>query len=159
MTAVTDVLIRRCASGIMVAEPHVRDRDGKPEIATRRRRHYRTPTAAISAALERLALPDAAPESSGSPDRAQSERAQGRAPSLDRLKPQARKAVRLMRERGGLTRLEAMYYGIGNLPARVGEIRAEFGADAVETCPVEDANHCTYRWRGPDSLQAELEVA
>ena len=72
------------------------------------------------------------------------------------LKPQARKAIRLMRDNGGLTRLEAMHAGIGNLPARVGEIRSAFGDSAVESCTTKGKPYVTYRWRGPDSFQLEM---
>lgn len=144
----SDVLIRTVGSRYIVAEPTPRERRGEPAIATRRVRWHATPEDALRDAIDRIRHPRA----SGSAEASQERRARAHA----RLKPQARRAIRLMKTIGGLTRLDAMRYGIGNLPARIGEIREALGAESVESVDVEGEPYCRYVWRGPDSVQVEI---
>ena len=73
------------------------------------------------------------------------------APTVSRpeLSDQCWKAIDLMIQNNGLTRREAMDEGIGNLPARIGEIRKAFGADSVETRDVKDSKYSRYFYHGP----------
>lgn len=154
----TTYATRPYASGWIAGIARIRDRDGEPDIDIRRAKRAVTPETALRAAI------DAHP-----PERSQNattEPEQGRArpssPDPDRLKPQARQVLHHLILRRGLTPRQAMAMTppCYRLAARIAEIRAEFGREAVETqtVPHEGGSHAKYVWRGPDALQAELEA-
>jgi hypothetical protein len=82
---------------------------------------------------------------------------------MDTLKPQARQVLYHLILRRGLTARSAMEMSppCFRLAARVKEIREVFGEAAVETTYVthNGGRHALYRWRGPDSIQLEMDAA
>lgn len=143
----TDILVREHASGRFVAGcAYVRD--GRVVLRSPCVWHS-TATAALEAAQRRWGR-QATHTTNGAPD------ARERKPA--RLSRQSKRAIRLMRERGGLTSLEAMHEGIGRLSARVHEIREAFGHDSIESVTVWQGRkrYTRYVWRGPDSVQGVL---
>lgn len=75
------------------------------------------------------------------------------------MKPQTELVLRLLRERGSLTPLEALDAGAGlRLAARVDELRKEFGVGAIamkkET--YGGASYARYYWKGG---RAQTELA
>ena len=75
------------------------------------------------------------------------------------LKPQCQTILKVMIERGSITKREAAEFDCWNLPARILEIREAFGADAVETVTEPNrgrGTHGRYYWRGDIAEQREL---
>lgn len=106
----------------------------------------------------------AATDTSEPAEGTQAKRATGSAPNLDRLRPQARQILHHLILRRGLTPSTAMAMSppCYRLAARIPEIRAEFGYEAVEpqSQPHETGTHAFYVWRGTDSVQLDMgEVA
>lgn len=159
-----DLLLRVHSDGrYTVSEPYPRMREGEPAIDSRRVRWYGTVTSALATVEDWLRS-----ESSEPPIEARGAVAEPRETSEPfdyrpcLLKPQAKTCIRLMRDNGGLTTREAIMAGIGRLSARVMEIRSVYGDDAVPKTWEKTADgrrFARYRWRGPDSVQGELEVA